>query len=564
MYPPQTIARYFLCGAFLFVVAPVYAQTVPDAALLRQEVEQSLPSKLPSLPDKPDFRPSVMKPLGGTLVIKEFRFSGNTLLSSEVLKAVVVGWLNRSIDFNQLQEAVVAVAQYYRDAGWIVRAYLPQQEIVDGIVTIQIVEAVFGGIYFEGGDASRIGLDRLRKGLEATQTEGAPIKAKALDRALLLLGELPGVSVAGSLREGKRRGESDVVLKVADRPLFGGDASEDNTGSRSTGTNRFSLNWSTNAPLGFADQANVNLMHTQGSDYVRLGYSVPLGYDGWRMGLNTSLMRYRLISSELAALGGFGDSSTWGMDAAYPIYRSRFANLFFNSTFDYKDFNNVSSGATTTRYKMNVASIGLSGNLTDQLGGGGSNSASLTLTEGGVNLDGSPNQASDATTTQTQGVFAKLRYAASRWQTVTDSLGVNIGVTGQIANKNLDSGEKFYLGGSGGVRAYPGSEGGGSEGMMANVELRWRLQQGFNFIGFYDWGEITANRNNDFTGSAALNRYSLQGGGFSLGWQGRDGLSSKVVWAHRVGHNPNPTATGNDQDGSLILDRFWLSMSIAF
>jgi hypothetical protein len=33
--------------------------------------------------------------------------------------------------------------------------------------------------------------------------------------------------------------------------------------------------------------------------------------------------------------------------------------------------------------------------------------------------------------------------------------------------------------------------------------------------------------------------------------------------ANRLGQNPNPTSAGQDQDGSLIMNRFWLNASLA-
>jgi hemolysin activation/secretion protein len=549
----------------LLMISLAQAQTPPDAGMLRQQIEQGLPPLMPRpAPLERPAPPPAMQALPGDLTVREFRFVGNTLIKTELLQPAVADWLNRPLNFNQLQAAAAAVAQIYRDAGWIVRAYLPRQEIVDGIVTIQIVEALFGSVHFESGDVQRISQDRLQKGLAKTQTPGQPLNAEALDRSLLLLSDLPGVTVAGSLREGARQGESDVVLTVADKPLLAGDAAIDNTGSPSTGKVRLSANLALNSPFAFADQGNLNFLHTEGSDYLRLAYSIPLGYDGWRMGINTSDMRYKLISPAFAALNSFGSSATWGFDSSYPIYRSRLSNLYFNATLDHKSFDNSSAGATTTRYQLDTASAGISGNLTDTLGGGATSNASLTFTSGRVNLDGSPNQGADAKSTQTAGQFSKLRYAASRLQTLSESLTFNANLTGQIASKNLDSGERFYLGGSGGVRAYPGSEGGGSEGMMANLELRWRLVNGFNLTGFYDWGRVTVNRNNDFVGFAPLNRLSLQGGGLAFGWQGEGGFNLKLVWARRIGNNPNPTSTGNDQDGTLIRDRFWLNANLPF
>lgn len=541
------------------------AQTAPDAGVLRQQIERNLPPLMPlPAPLEKAAPPPSMKPLPGNLTVTEFRFVGNSLITSDALRPVVKEWLNRPLNFNQLQEAAAAVAKVYRDAGWIVRAYLPRQEILDGIVSIQIVEATFGGVHFESGEVQRVGLDKLKRGVEATQTSGQPMNAEALDRSLLLLSDLPGVAVAGSLREGKRQGESEVVLKVADKPLLTGDAAVDNTGSRSTGRTRLTANLALGSPLGIADQANLNLLNTEGSDYLRLAYSLPLGDDGWRLGINASQMSYRLIGPDFVALNGFGSSGTWGMDLNYPIYRSRLANLYLNSALDFKEFDNSSGGATTTKYKMNTFALGLSGNLTDKLLGGGTSNASLTFSSGKVDLTGSPNQAADAASTKTAGQFTRLRYSASRQQTLTERLAVNGNLSGQRAGKNLDSGEKFYLGGSSGVRAYPASEGGGSEGMMANLEIRGRLGDSFSLTGFYDWGAVTVNRNNDFVGFATINQISLRGGGLALGWQGESGASAKIVWARRIGENPNPATTGNDQDGTLIRNRFWLNASLPF
>ena len=103
----------------------------------------------------------------------------------------------------------------------------------------------------------------------------------------------------------------------------------------------------------------------------------------------------------------------------------------------------------------------------------------------------------------------------------------------KVASKNLDSAEKFYLGGASGVRAYPSSEGGGAEGQLASLELRARLPQNFALSAFYDWGHVTVNRNNGFTGASALNAYTLQGAGLTAAWFASFGLNLKATWARR-------------------------------
>ena len=287
------------------------AQTPPDAGALQQQIERERSQQLPRriAPDKPA-TPAALPPVAGIVVtVKQFRFAGNTLLSAEQLAPAVAGFLERPLDYNQLQAAAAAVAETYRAAGWVVRAYLPQQDIKDGIVTLQIVEAVFGGVKLEGR-AARVAGEQLLRNVSAQQAGGAPLNADALDRALLLADDLPGVTVAGSLAAGAAEGQTDLILKIADEPPLTGEAGFDTTGSRSTGDQRFTANLNANSPFGLGDLLTSNLSHTRGSDYLRLAYTIPVGGDGWRLGINASDLRYRLIVAPYSAATDKGSSST--------------------------------------------------------------------------------------------------------------------------------------------------------------------------------------------------------------------------------------------------------------
>jgi hypothetical protein len=37
---------------------------------------------------------------------------------------------------------------------------------------------------------------------------------------------------------------------------------------------------------------------------------------------------------------------------------------------------------------------------------------------------------------------------------------------------------------------------------------------------------------------------------------------TKLTWAQRSGHNPKPTLTGTDSDGTLRINRVWLTTSL--
>jgi hypothetical protein len=100
------------------------------------------------------------------------------------------------------------------------------------------------------------------------------------------------------------------------------------------------------------------------------------------------------------------------------------------------------------------------------------------------------------------------------------------------------------------------------------VELRWQLPEGVNLIAFYDHGSVTQNVSNNFAGAPALNAWSLEGTGVTLTYNLTTGVTLQATYARRMGDNPNPITTalnqGADQDGTLRVDRLWLTASAAF
>ena len=170
-------------------------------------------------------------------------------------------------------------------------------------------------------------------------------------------------------------------------------------------------------------------------------------------------------------------------------------------------------------------------------------------------------------TAQTNGNFIKTVLNLSRMQILTDDITFSVLGTLQKANKNLDSGEKLYLGGSSGIRAYPSNEAGGDEGWMLNLDLTKNLPYGFSLSYFYDIGEIKQH-DSLYTGwqgnSTAENKYRLEGTGIAAGYT-NNGWSGKLSLAYKVGDNPNASITdGTDNDGTNKDPRVWVNIAKAF
>ncbi len=550
-------------GAALGVSAQTSVRP-PDAGALQQQIDRErqqpvMPrGDIPSwngLSRVPDVKDQTVIP------VERFVFQGNTLLSQQVLSQLLQGRTFQRLSFLELQMAAEQVMQAYREAGWMAYAYLPEQDVTAGQVTIQIVEATMGDLVVRSDPSQRISEDHIRQIFQAQQIRGEALRIQALDRALLLVSDLPGTTVKGGLSEWASGSASrDVVLELSSSPLRTGDVGLDNSGARSTGRERAQANIHLNSPMGRGDLTSLSAVKSEGSTYLRVDVSWPVGYQGWRIGLYDAHLSYRIVSPEFAASNARGTSNTLGLTANYPLLRTHTRNLYANFQLERKGFDNQFNGTTESQYKSTLVGASLSGNASDALGG--LNAGNIQWLRGQLNLNGSPTHDRDAAGAQTAGRFDKWRYSFSRQQPFTSSWSGYAALNGQLASKNLDSSEKFMLGGESGVRAYPGSEGVGAQGQVFNLEMRWRASSTDTWVAFYDRGSITLLRDN--VSATALNAYTLKGAG--LGWTTRlpGGANMKLNWARRIGSNPNPSSTGTDQDGSLLRNRYWLSASLPF
>lgn len=557
-----TLILFFTCILFL---NSVLAQTRPiatDAGSLQQQLEFERPKKITPSRDPIAWGGSAVPSDSDDqtrVQVNEFKFKGNTLISNEALNEILHADKNRLLNFKQLQLAVEKVIKGYKDAGWVAFAFLPEQDISSGNISIEIVEVVMGELFINNNSKKHINDNLIRKTFSKNQAKGDFLKLNSLDRAILILTDLPGVQIKGSLGELSLKNNSrDVILELFDSPSHNGDVSLDNTGGRSTGSERVIANLSFNNLSGHFDSFGLIAMRSEGINYLRSEVNIPISNNGLRIGAYNSLLNYRVVSPEFWDANSMGVAKVQGINFSYPILRSFTDNLSSNSFIEKKTFENKLNGFLESNYKSYILSTGLLGNTFDNWGG--INSGNISLFVGQLDLDGSPSKYRDAIGLNTAGVFNKFRYSFNRQQSISTHWSTNLSINGQLANKNLDSSEKFMLGGDTGVRAYPSSEGLGAQGRVINFEMRWKATSSSTLIGFYDWGKITMLR--DHASDTALNTYTLKGIGIGLNSQFDNGGRIKLSWSYRIGNNPNPSSLGQDQDGSLQKNRVWLSATV--
>ena len=157
-----------------------------------------------------------------------------------------------------------------------------------------------------------------------------------------------------------------------------------------------------------------------------------------------------------------------------------------------------------------------------------------------------------------------MRYSVNRNQFINSYVSAYLGLTGQLASKNLDASEQIYFGGPYAVRAYATGQANASQGEIMTFELSQVLPMGLTLTEFYDYSNVQTFKDINFQGAPPQNSYSLQGVGSSLGWIGDAGIKIKATLAIPTGSIPptiKQTLTGN---GGYSSYRLWLTATLPF
>ncbi|MEI8033705.1 MAG: ShlB/FhaC/HecB family hemolysin secretion/activation protein [Chlorobiaceae bacterium] len=528
------------------------------------------PSEPHELPAPEKVKEAPIKADGGVHVtVKGFAFSGYEGVATEAqLQALVVLDKGRDLSFQELEAVADKVTAFLKENGWFLsRAYLPKQEVTSGIIEIAITPGRSdGNINITKSSRSRIRPSVLRGiGLHGIRS-GQPINETQLERAVLLMNDLPGVQAKASLSPGKSPGTSGLDLAVTEDPRFSGMLWGDTQGGRYTGTWRTNAMLSLNDPFGYGDQATMLITDAHGMLQGRLGYNFPVTYTGLKGNLAYTGMHYELSGTSAVQQFG-GRSSAIDAGLSYPVVRSRSTNLNTALSYSYKSLVDTHAAVETRNRAVQVLNISGSGDRFDQFLGGGYMSANVGITAGNLH-----ESIANISLTGTEGAYSHYNLGFSRLQRVAERVNCNLSWSAQMASGNLDSSEKFSLGGPGAIHAYPGGEGAGDEGYLLNAEIRYSLPfplslGNMQLSGFYDAGHTKLNKNryaSDVTNATGSNEYWLFGTGLGLVYNYPGRLTLRGIWGHVIGDNPGRSVAGNDSDGTKDKNRYWLQTMLFF
>ena len=283
------------------------------------------------------------------VLVKSIQFKGNNALSTRELNLTVAQYIGKEMSYEDLLAVGVSIERYYNKQNRLARVILPPQDLSDGNLQLNVIESVVSKVEVEQAlETMPKTQDYILAVLDARQKRGEALDSKAIERGLAVANEVPGVSVTGSLKEGELDGETELILKMYKNQSRQAEFLADNYGSRSTGAERAMASANFFNPRGIADLLNLTAIHTRGSEYARMAYSLPVGFDGWRMGANLSAMTYEVVKGAMGVVGATGRALVDGMEWSLPLSLTPEHNSKLALNVDHKDYVNVSAGVHHT------------------------------------------------------------------------------------------------------------------------------------------------------------------------------------------------------------------------
>lgn len=551
-------SRNLITAALLMQAASVYAANVPNVPDAGQSIRILEPTNRYQPSDfnvnlsapGEDAAKGPAKPGGAAIQVKTFEVEGNTVVPSDVIKKLIDGDAGKDLTLGEIQEVADKISGYYHQQGFfLAKAYLPRQEIVEGKVKIQVLEGQYDKITLS--NSSRTSDATINRILSSVNTDDV-VEREKLERKLLIISDLPAVEVKSTLKPGARVGTTALDVDTKSKNMITGYADADNYGNKYTGTNRAGITLNVNSPLGIGDQLTTRVMTSETKQqYGRIAYQAPVGGSGLQLGASYSEMDYTL-GKNFGSFDAHGNSRISSVYGLYPLIRSRQANLSATLQFDntvLKD--DVDLFESKSKKTINSWTFGLSGSAYDDFLGGGLNSFAVNYHAGVLNVQSDDVKAIDDLSARSDGHFNSFDGMISRTQRITDKLNLTGKLSGQVSDNNLDSSQKFDIGGSSAVRSFKQGDSSGDMGWMANLDLRYSLTDNVVLNSFYDYGHVRYNQD---AWDNSKNSATRAGAGVGVDVFGKDWKISMVGAWKTIG------STESEPDSH----QFWVQLVKAF
>lgn len=485
----------------------------------------------------------------------------------DIAKYLSPFYLNQDLSLDDLVRLKIEVGKYfYQNGRPFVRVTIPEQEVTDGVLRLNVTESKAGVICTQGNKyfSSKQLLKYIRT------NPGDPIRERPIGNDLYMLNTNPFHQVDILYSPGNEPGTTDITLQVWDRRPWRIYSGFDNTGIVGTGR----IRWLAGFELGnvfwldhilnYQYTASLNLHKFQAHT---IQYVAPLS---WQHTLNV-YGGYSVIHAKLDFPGGNNTGRSYQASLRYeiPMLADQFIRYQSQFGFDFKRTNSAiffqeipfSIPPTPFNYSKNV-------NLTQLIYG-----TQLLYQTNRHNIEWfisgyvSPGRwISDQSNSDYESIRpgAKNHWVYGNTELIyeykfANELLIHTRFFGQLSSQNLLPSEQLPLGGYYSVRGYDERQESKDSGALASIELRSPLwpfiskakSQRYQLLAFLDYGWGT--NHTPYYGEPKSDWMLGVGPGFRYTWTPY--ITARLDWGFKL-HERSFFTGGSSQGHFSVIGSF--------
>lgn len=451
---------------------------------------------------------------------KDIAKQGDTLIPARTLHELTDEFRDRELTLEEINEIADRVTLAYQERGYILaRAYIPEQEIGNGILKIAIMEGEVGDIKVTG---NKYYSERVLKRNFQQQLKHGVIREELLEEGILLAKELPASETRIVLEKGEKPGTANLALQAEDRFAIEWKADINNFGSDYIGKERYGTSIEITDPWwgSTLSMRTVAGNHRDMSTLGSLDLDIPMPEVSTTLNLKYVKGLYA-IGQDLVDLGLEGETEITGFGIRQPILRTRNKNLTFSLGQEKKQTVNFVMDDIRSVDELRTYQATLDYDSLDRFLG--KNLASISYHRGNIKK----NPFYDLSRTNISPRFNRTAVNLARIQKIYGNTNIMVRASGQKTHDVLLPIEQLAIGGYGTVRGHETSIFLGDSAYTLSAELMTappfiaekvyfgqRVAQMAQLAVFFDYGEVY---NTDHQpGEFKKERLSGYGAGFRL------------------------------------------------
>lgn len=233
--------------------------------------------------------------------------------------------LKRGITLGQIESIADEITRFYRERGFILaKAYIPKQEVREGIVTLTLLLGMLGSV--EVVNNKTFSSSTISSVFDSMLTK--PVTSGQVEENLYLINDYPGLTVSGFFEAGNQVGDTKLNINVNEEEKFTYNIRLDNHGTDDTGRYRLYADAQINDLFGIGDYLNLSVLTAtapSNTNYWRANYQTkvfsPRIFFNYGMSTNQFVVDGQTVDTDLN-----GVVSTDEISVIYKLKRSRVSN----------------------------------------------------------------------------------------------------------------------------------------------------------------------------------------------------------------------------------------------